>query len=471
MIDLDTPLIYLTQQDAWTVRDSFEGVQVFGGTGSGKSSGSGKAFARALLENQYGGLVTTVKSNDSEDMCRWAEECGRRSDVILMKPSEPRYLDFLYEQSKLEDGNDTESLTSLLMVLVEIANGGATESKEAYWTLALRQLIRNSIDVLKCADQPVTIAHMYRVIVSAPTSLMRLASEEFQRSSFCYACLDKGAENVDQILDTQIPEIHHRDFDVAFLYWTSEFPNLSEKTRSIIVSMFTTTADAFMRGSLRTMFSDVNGGLPCPPDLARQGKIIILDLPIKKWEQVGKIGQSVYKLMFQKSMERTPFSESGAPVFIYSDENQFFINSFDLVFQQTARSSGVATIYLSQNIANYHTYLGDNGETKANSLLGNLSTKIFHANADPKTNEWAAKLIGEDWNMQSSSSINTSHDDDASLSASVREEKRFLVDSIRFSELMRGGEQNDFIVEALIHQVGREWSTGEKFIRCYFSQK
>ncbi len=51
-------------QNYWTLKDAFEGVQVFGGTGSGKSSGSGKALALAFLEANLGGLVLTAKTDE-----------------------------------------------------------------------------------------------------------------------------------------------------------------------------------------------------------------------------------------------------------------------------------------------------------------------------------------------------------------------------------------------------------------------
>ena len=38
---------------------------------------------------------------------------------------------------------------------------------------------------------------------------------------------------------------------------------------------------------------------------------------------------------------------------------------------------------------------GHDTKAKVDSLLGNLSTKIFHANADAETNEYASRLIGQ----------------------------------------------------------------------------
>jgi len=468
LIDLDTPLVMLSEDDPWTIRDSFEGVQVFGGTGSGKTS-SAKIFAMAFLETGYGGLVLTVKPEETQQWQEWAKEAGREDDVITINPSCPYFFDFLEYEASRQDGSDTQTTVSLLMLIVEIANGGSVKGREPYFELALRQMQTNAIDLLKCAGEKVTIENMYRLVVTAPTSISKMGSTEFREKSYCFNCLNKASDNYDKTTEKGI--LHFEDFDIAFLYWTNEFPNLSEKTRSIIVSMFTTTADAFIRGNLKKLFITDNNKQPAPPDLARKGAIIILDLPVKKRDNVGRIGQAVYKLMFQKAMERTPYTDKSRPVFIWSDENQFFINSYDLEFQQTARSAGVATFYLTQNIPNYHVNLGDKGEVKANSLLGNLSTKIFLAQPDTATNEWAAKLIGESWQMQSSSSTSFDPDKEASMSANISEHKRHIIEPIEFTQLLRGGTKNNYIVSAIIHQIGRTWSTGDNFLLTYFRQK
>ena len=263
---------------------------------------------------------------------------------------------------------------------------------------------------------------------------------------------------------------HFEDFDIAFTYWTNEFPNLAEKTRSIVVSMFTTTADVFLRGNLKRIFNHDDTKIPAPPELAREGAIIVLEMPIKRYESVGRIAQCVYKIMFQKAMERTVITNDTLPVFLYADEAQFYLNSYDVSFAQTARSSRVASFYLSQNLSNFHVNLGDKGEQKASALLGNLSTKIFHANSEMHTNEWAAKLIGEDWALQSATSSSFDPDDQARMGSNISEVRKFLIEPIEFNFLKRGGKKNDYLVSALIHQIGRTWSTGENFLHAYFKQ-
>ena len=73
-INLDTPLIKFSPDtsDWWSIREAFEGVQIFGGIGSGKSSGSGKTLARAFLSNGFGGLVHCAKPEEKETWLQYA---------------------------------------------------------------------------------------------------------------------------------------------------------------------------------------------------------------------------------------------------------------------------------------------------------------------------------------------------------------------------------------------------------------
>ncbi|UKI34434.1 MAG: TraG/TraD/VirD4 family protein [Lentisphaeria bacterium] len=77
--------------------------------------------------------------------------------------------------------------------------------------------------------------------------------------------------------------------------------------------------------------------------------------------------------------------------FLWGDECQYFTLDYDQIFQTTARSSRTLTVYATQNLDNlYNGY----GKEQANSLLGNLGTKIFCQNGDYNTNKWAADSIG-----------------------------------------------------------------------------
>src|ERR1019366_5209564 len=62
--NLDTPLLSLSPKDRFTLRDACNGVHIFGGIGSGKTSGSGKALAAAYLRGGMGGLVLCAKPEE-----------------------------------------------------------------------------------------------------------------------------------------------------------------------------------------------------------------------------------------------------------------------------------------------------------------------------------------------------------------------------------------------------------------------
>lgn len=469
--DLDRNLVMFNEYDGITLRQCFEGMITFGTSGSAKTSTTAHMFAHAFMDSGFGGLVLTAKVNEKDQWREWARECGREQDLEIFKPTNPVFYNCIERIAKHQKQGDTEAIVSLIEVIVEIANGGSIQTQESYWKISMKMMMSNAIDMLKCAGEVVSFENMYRFIVTAPTSISRLGSGEFQKDSYCFKCLSAATDNYEAIENSENIGVHFEDFDIAFTYWTNEFPNLAEKTRSIIVSMFTGSVNSFLRGHLKKLFNTDLHRQEVAPELARQGKIIILDLPIKAHEKTGIIAQGVYKLCFQKAMEREIVTPQTPNVFLFADEAHFTLTSYEDSFQTTARSSRIATFYLTQSLSNLELNLGDNAEKRAKSLLTNLGTKIFHAQVDEDTNLWASKLIGEDWSLQSSSSSSFTHEENGQLSTSLSEQRRFLLEPLAFTRLLRGGAPNDYIASAFVHQVGRTWSTGENFLEVFMKQE
>jgi hypothetical protein len=82
-LSLDRPLLDLSRHDLWTVRDACAGILIFVDTGSGKTSGSGQSIAAAMLRAGFGGLVLTIKGNETERWREYAARWGRESDLIV----------------------------------------------------------------------------------------------------------------------------------------------------------------------------------------------------------------------------------------------------------------------------------------------------------------------------------------------------------------------------------------------------
>ena len=246
-------------------------------------------------------------------------------------------------------------------------------------------------------------------------------------------------------------------------------------------------ADCFMRGLLRELFcSELTFG----PEDTFNGKIIILNLPVKEFNELGQFAQVLFKFVWQRAVERRippgiDRARSQAtirPVFLWADESQFFVNSYDALFQSTARSSRACTVYLTQNLPSYFSaFGGQNSRSDAESFLGNLQTKIFHANGDPTTNNWSAESIGKTRQAQFYGGLSEAM---ARAGGSMNQNAggslvfEYLVQPQEFTMLRTGGPECDFQVDSIIFQGGRRWlatvkekDVTQNFIRHVFPQK
>lgn len=108
------------------------------------------------------------------------------------------------------------------------------------------------------------------------------------------------------------------DFDAAAEYWLNEFPNISSKTRSGIVSMFTSTIDNLLRRPFRMLFSDPpdDWRKVAYPELTHQGIVIVMNLPVKEFGDAGRAAQIIYKYMWQQAAERRDITQNPRPVFV-----------------------------------------------------------------------------------------------------------------------------------------------------------
>lgn len=468
---LDSPLLSFTnsRNDFWTIRDACEGVQIFGANGSGKTSGSGQAIATAYLAAGFGGLVLTAKKEERELWETYAKARGREQDLIIFSPDQPHGFNFLsYEMRRPGKGaGDTGNLVKLFRYILDFQQQKTSSSQDSYWDNALNQLLRNAIDIATAAKGSLQLSDVSDIIKTAPLSQAQLESPEWLNQSFCLQTIRAAFDRED------LTEQKRRDVKAAADYWTGEFPNLAEKTRSIIVSMFTGLADNFLRGQMFNLFCNK---LTIVPEMSATGKIIILDLPVKEYGESGRLAQVLFKYLWQQAVERRNVAEKPRPVFLWADEAQNFCASYDMQFQATARASRACTVYISQNLPLYYAAFGsgDKGKQEAEALLGNLATKIFHANGDRATNDFAAETIGRSW--QRRTNTNTSRSDQggqnqSSTSSGTSESLDYDVLPREFTQLRTGGAQNNYTVEGYIFKSGKQWTTtGKSHIKISFSQ-
>ncbi|WP_457128735.1 type IV secretory system conjugative DNA transfer family protein [Mucilaginibacter sp. HD30] len=415
-----------------------------------------------------GGLVLCAKKDVLDDWLRYARETGRAEQVLVFDASGDFVFPFLqYEIEREGEGAGyTDNLVRLFTTVYEaIDRSVKSEGADPYWERAMQQLLRNTIDLCMIARGTVSVPMIHDVILSAPLSVTQIDTQDWKDRSLCWKLL---MESHAKDLETWTKY----DFDATAAFWLEEYPNLADKTRSSIISTLSTMMDIFLRRPFRRLFSEMPSDRRkiAYPELSHRGAIIIVNLPVKEFGDAGRAAQVVYKYLWQQAVERRKASNSTVPVFLWVDEAQNFVTEYDMQFQATARSTRACTVYLTQNLPNYYAVMGG-GQSKyrVDSLMGNLQTKIWHANSDPMTNEHAAETIGKSWHIRQSSGESYGADY-FNVSSGSNESFDYDIPPQTFTKLLKGGGTNDKIVEAIIFQNGRTWSNEQTHLRATFKQ-
>ena len=413
--DLSTPLLRLSPSSYFRLEDAVRSVAVFGSTGSGKTSGAGTALASAYLRAGMGGCVCIAKPEDVELWQSYAKAAGREDDLVLLGEGAPNAFNFIDYELKAQGIAGLGSVTECLMQVLDaerivMPNAGASSS--AFWDRTQRQLINNSLPFLYSAWGNVRIDDLYRFVTDYPPTEAAAETGEWQANSYMFETWVKAAENPAHPIEEELRQKMTR-------YWVKEIGKSDEKTRANITLNFTSAIERFLSGRLRDLFC--RGTTITPEDTFRDGKIIVLSMPVLSWREDGIIGQHVFKYMFQRAVLRRmtlPEEYRRRPVFLWADEAQFMVSHKDAEYQSACRSMNAATVYLTQSMPSYKAALGKDSDAATQQLLGNFATKVFHSNGDVHTNEWAANTIGKALQMRRNISQGTSTSDSNGTSVS-----------------------------------------------------
>lgn len=511
--DLDTPFLQISPADYLTLRDATQGVAVFGQTGSGKTSASGKALASAYLRAGMGGLVLVAKHEEIELWERYAHENGRSASLVMFGERGGGGFNFLDHELKRHGQDGVGSVIECLMTMLEadrLVKPNASNSEQPFWGNSARQLLRNTIPVLYAANGNVTVDAIYRFVTSAPTDPAKFKLKEGEAATFMLDHLWRAGN------DPKGPPLTEHELMLVMTYWHDEFARLDDKTRGNIVINLSTNLDRFMRGRLHRHFCEAT---TLAPEDTFDGRIIVMAMPGLSWNEDGWIAQHLFKFMWQRAVlgrGALPAGKRNRPVFLWADEAQYFVNSHDAAYQATCRSFGGCTVYLTQSMPSYYAaFGGDTGKNRADQLMGNFGTKVFHANGDPETNRWAADIIGRDlvrranysegenvshnsgyssgsgqshgqqsssgqqgWSSGNNSGNNTNRGTNAGRSTGesrnrgYSEAMDYIVEPAEFARNMRkGGKSNGLLVDGILFQTGASFNeSGRNFLRVSFRQ-
>jgi type IV secretory pathway TraG/TraD family ATPase VirD4 len=394
---LDTPLLRFGK-DVWRIRDAAEGTAIWGAPGSGKSSGSGRALARAFLAAGMGGLVLCAKPEEADIWRGYAKAARRERDVTVIDASGAERFNLLdYAAAHLGGRGFEQNLVELMGRMAEAAriadSGGGSDGENRFFIDAAMKWLSHAFPLLLTAYGTLRLRDLNRFIASAPQSPAEAGSEAWITGSFCSHTLMRVGELAKQAMDRGEQDSYalqvvaeHGDF------FLDEVPRLDNRPRSSIEATLTNLTYPFLSGKLAELFCTTT---TLTPAACREGRIIVMDLPVLSYGAAGAVAQTLFKYLFGLAMQRERVEERGRPVFLFADEAQFFLNSADADLLSTARSSKTCIVYITQDLPTYYARLGRGARDVAESILSKFGTRIFHANSSRETNQAAAELIGK----------------------------------------------------------------------------
>ena len=477
-----------------THADAVEGSIVFGSPGSGKSSGVGKFIALSMLKKNFGFCVLCAKPGERKVWENYAKLTGRENDLVIFNKRSTYSFNFMeYEMSRPGEGaGETLNIVNYLMSLHEMMQshlGGGQSKDERFWDQALKRCISNGIDLLKLARQEVSINNLKTLIATSFNereleeylSLRAIMDDpdieqdyrekkkeeylSFVDNNYFLYVFEKANERED------LDEDQVDTMQIVGDYFIKEFPNLSDKTRGIIIESFMGVLLPFLSGILKKKFTSGLSEELRPENIYKKRKIVIIDFPVKEFGLTGIMAAGIYKTIFQASMERRDWTkeENPDPVGYWIDEfHQFISPSSDAMFQTTCRESRVASIYITQNLNNLIFSFGRQmPQARAKSLIGNINLKYFCSNADADTNQFAANMIGRAFIDITSTTVRPKQQ----KSQSYNQQLHYKVPPEDFTTLKTGRSVNKFKVDAIVFKAGKIWDKeGSNYARVEFDQ-
>ncbi|HTV53589.1 MAG TPA: hypothetical protein VMI06_01600 [Terriglobia bacterium] len=477
---LDRVILRLSNGDDVRFRDIIEGGCLgTGGLGSGKSSALLRALAMALLLALMGGLVLTVKSDETRHWIDYVRKVGREDDLIVFNAQSGLSFDplaYLWASGG-RAAAQIETIVEIFTTLMSVGKVYQPSSGERYFEQAVEELMRAALAVLSNACEPISIISIHRLISSLPIDREQVENPEWQRTSECARVVARLRERKASFSESQ-----WQDLDIATTYLLEKWPNLDPRTRSNIESTWSGMASKFTYSPFREMFCSGRFDFT-PEQLTHEHKILIADMPVLEYgRETSRICQILLKLVFQRAWLRHQYAPGcchGA--FLFQDEFSFLMHRNEAHFHSVCRGSAIAPICACQNILSIaaEEFGEQQPGSKTYGFLGLFGLKFFLANNEHLTNQYAADLIGREyqyidsWNAGESDEGRGGH-----FGVGAHKQLAHLIEPVEFTRLMKPDGENP-LAEAIVYMSGRSFNAtktsarpqGLPYMRVHFSRE
>ena len=414
---LDLPLLQLTPLDVWTLQRAVSGVIILGATRSGKTSGPFQYVIRSFLRAGFGGIFFCVKPDSMTDYkdilkneridSRGGGDPATTREVILFGPNHKHQFNFLtWELAQMEQhGQGKAIIENIVEIFVQsseiLSRKYGHGKKDDFFENAMRQLLRNCLEVIIAANGEIRLEVILLLVQSLPNTSREAEGEDNRAMKLLRKAEDlAGARKLKEQIE---------GLKLARGYFTREWPQLADRTRSSVAITLSVLIDAFLRYPLRQLFC--SGMTVSPKDIVEDGKILIVDVPVNRYYDFGKIAAVLWKTAIQRailsraalhtenldSKPDRPDDIDMRPTFLAGDEAQYFVSPGDTLFATTSASARGITVYATQSLALLYSEMGSDANARSSvlALLGNLRNRFICNVDDPETTSWFANTLGK----------------------------------------------------------------------------
>ena len=368
----------------------YQNILITGTIGSGKTSSAMYPITKQLLEystdykNKIGILLLDVKGNYYKQVKKFAYECGRIDDVVVIE------IGGKFKYNPLDKPNLKPSvLANRLRTILDLFSG---ESTESYWTDKSEQILSECIKFCRIYNNGyVNFDEIHKLVTSKEYYNQKI---EIVRNLF---------------IQNNLSEEERYNLVTALNFFEKEFFKLDQRTASILKSQITRITGCFMSDyqvSSTFNFKKCEGNFIDLNQIINDGKIVVLNMNIAQYKNLSKIISAYLKLDFQSEvlsrLSEKNKNKDRAVAFI-SDEYQEYITETDGDFYAQSREAKCINIVATQSYTSLLKTLKNESTLKV--ITQNLINKIWFRTDDIYTIEEAQKQIGQEEKEKISKSI------------------------------------------------------------------
>lgn len=396
----------------------YQNMLITGSIGCGKTSSAMYPFTKQLLlmNSKPGFLILDVKGNYYSEVIKFAEECARADDLIVIELN-GKYRYNPLDKPSLSPSLIANRLKSILLLF-------SPNNSESYWLDVAEQVIESSITIIRAYNSNyVNFIELHKLIINQNYFFEKLKDlrEVFISNTFSQS------------------EIYN--ISNAISYMKNNYYSLDSRTFNILKSDISRITNPFISDyEVRQTF--------CPSkekenfygfdDVIKKGKIVVLNMNIAKYRNLSKIIAAYLKLDFQTDVlkQLADYKEIIRPTCFISDEYQEYVTNNDAEFYAQSRESKCINIVATQSYTSLLNTLNNQNAVKV--IVQNLVNKLWFRCDDIFTIEDIQKQIGKEEKAKTSTtySENAKHSDynfftkqfvsvDSNLSESINSYSQF----------------------------------------------